>query len=572
MLMNFTPYLYEHHLFYSRKTGNQQIKKVVAPRWGQETPYGCTLEHPTNSMLTAKFHILKNQDSVENIKEKKLYTDIILGVDNYSPSQQKGIIKYCGEDVTPLHAMANGIAKKIKSQLKIEDAKKYLDQALERARYQVSLTEMYQRGYSIDKDILDQVTNQEGKIVFAEKRRFNEKYPHLGIFELDRTTGRFVRKYAKLSNYIKENHHATWPRTTTGRYKLDEETVSSFALTKSKYGDIPASDFFGNLKKVINVEKTLKGFKRKAENTIYDSIGTDSRVRPYIPSFNGATGRTQYKSTNFLFLKSKWCRNLLQHPDLVHVAADYTSEEFLVSGLLSGDQEMVNAYNSGDVYVYFGSRYGIPRPQAKACVLGISYGLTKYGLSKQLGCSVEQAQEYIDQFFELFKVFKDWMDSIEVGQWRKDEYCQTKSGWTMFGKNPNFRSFFNFRIQASSADIMRDAVDKCRARGLAIIFTLHDAIYIESGKSDWRNNAKILSDCMKEAFIEYFGSTKQAKSIRIDLEAWNKDLPFCLAKDDVDSIFTKPSYVSELDDKGKPCKVHEEYKRLIGGLSPLADI
>lgn len=573
MLMNYSSFLYDYHLFYSRKTGVQKIKKVVAPRYGQETPYNCTTAQPTNSLLTAKFSLLKNQDSVENVKEKHLYTDIILNSNVYTTSQQEGIMKYNKEDVTSLHAMATEILKRMKLLLSREDYSKYLDQAIKRANYQVAITDMFKRGYCIDKEVLDLVTSQQSKILFSEKRNFNSIYPELGIFELNKKGNRFTRKYKKIARYIDDNYGNKWPMTEKGQYSLAEETISEFVLTGEKYGNIPKEDFFGNFRKIITVEKTLRGFKRNAENTIYDYIGEDGRVRPYIPSFNGATGRTQYRSTSFLFLKSKWCRNLLRHDDYVHIACDYTSQEFLISGLLSGDREMINAYISGDVYVYFGSRYGLGRSKAKAVVLGISYGLTKYGLSKQLNCTLEEAQDYIDKFFDLFNVFKSYMDKVEKEQFFKKKYKQTKSGWTQFGQNPNFRSFFNFRIQGSGADLMRDAVLLCKKENLEIIFTLHDAIYIQVHKlNDWREAAKKLSECMVKAFVDYFDGADGADAIRTDIEAWHKDLPLCLAKDDKDNIFTKPSYVSEIDDKGNPCKVYEEYNRLIGGLSPVANI
>jgi hypothetical protein len=93
----------------------------------------------------------------------------------------------------------------------------------------------------------------------------------------------------------------------------------------------------------------------------------------------------------------------------------------------------------------------------------------------------------------------------------------------MFGNNSNIRSVGNFPIQGFGSSIMRKAVALAQDRGLRVIFTLHDAIYIEYGVGEL-HKVDVLEQCMREAFIHYFKNTDMeihANMIRLDGKTWS---------------------------------------------------
>ena len=108
---------------------------------------------------------------------------------------------------------------------------------------------------------------------------------------------------------------------------------------------------------------------------------------------------------------------------------DYGSEEFLIAALLSQDKAMLNAYSSGDVYLWFGKKSGgIPkdatkeshktlRDKYKATTLAIQFGMTKVGLAHKITqdtgvlCSEEEAQELIEDFYDLFYKYQEYMEN-----------------------------------------------------------------------------------------------------------------------------------------------------------------
>lgn len=132
-------------------------------------------------------------------------------------------------------------------------------------------------------------------------------------------------------------------------------------------------------------------------------------------------------------------------------------------------------------------------------------------------------------------------------------------GWTLFKDNPNKRSQGNWIVQTMGAVIMREAVRKAQDRGLEVIFTLHDAVYIEFDSHDYES-PKILGECMQEAFQE---CCETHEEIRLDYDIWSPDYEGRedVIKDEVKSytdldMSVKTKYI---DPRGK--KEYESFKQ-----------
>ncbi|OPZ24342.1 MAG: DNA polymerase I [bacterium ADurb.BinA186] len=214
-----------------------------------------------------------------------------------------------------------------------------------------------------------------------------------------------------------------------------------------------------------------------------------------------------------------------------------------MSALESEDTEMIKAYLSGDVYLAFAKKSGMvpetatkeshkfERNLAKSTVLGISYLMTKFGLAIKLSqdtgktFSEDDAQGLIDAFYETYPVFHSYQTETIPFIYSEAGFIRLNDGWFMFGDNDNFRSVFNVGIQGAGAAIMRKAVDMAVRKGLKVIFTLHDAIYIEYPVGQ-EHHVQILNDCMSLATADYYKNDSQeiqnyASMIRMDPFAWS---------------------------------------------------
>lgn len=162
--------------------------------------------------------------------------------------------------------------------------------------------------------------------------------------------------------------------------------------------------------------------------------------------------------------------------------------------------------------------------------LGLSYLMSKFGLAIKLTQDTgrewteDEAEEQIDLFYESFPELKEYQEWI-VKIYTEDRGLTLPCGWKVWGDNDNFRSVTNVPVQGFGASIMRKAVDLAVEKGLEVIFTLHDAIYIEYNVGD-EKSMKLLAEAMKEAFEFYFTDPKKkalAGKIKLDAFAWSAD-------------------------------------------------
>ena len=152
--------------------------------------------------------------------------------------------------------------------------------------------------------------------------------------------------------------------------------------------------------------------------------------------------------------------------------------------------------------------------------------MTKYGLAYRLTSETgrvwteEEAQELIDLFDNNYETFSNWRKE-KLNEYLDRGYLMLPDGWYLWGDNDKFRSVANAPIQGMGAVIMRRAVALAQDAGLDVIFTLHDAIYIEYDFGDLKA-IDTLKECMEQAFIEQFEGEwrEHAKAIRVDPQTW----------------------------------------------------
>ena len=201
-------------------------------------------------------------------------------------------------------------------------------------------------------------------------------------------------------------------------------------------------------------------------------------------------------------------------------SADYSQIELRLLAHMSGDENLIDAFIKGqDIHArtaseVFGVSLGEVTPElrrkAKAVNFGIVYGISDYGLSRDLHIARKEAGEYIARYFERYPGVKKFLDTT-VAHAHLNGYVATMFGRrrllpTINSNNFNQRSLaermaMNSPIQGSAADVIKLAMIRAEKnlRGLQsrIIIQVHDELVLEAKKSELDDVEKILRESME---------------------------------------------------------------------------
>jgi len=190
------------------------------------------------------------------------------------------------------------------------------------------------------------------------------------------------------------------------------------------------------------------------------------------------------------------------------VAADYSQIELRIMAHLSGDQTLVHAFNNDlDIHrataaeIFSTDLAGVSdeqRRHAKAVNFGLIYGMSAFGLAKQLRVERKQAQAYIDQYFERYPGVKDYMESTREFA-RDTGYVETVFGRRLYlpdinAKNHNVRQYaertaINAPMQGTAADIIKRAMIEVHHwigdenEDITMVMQVHDELVFEVAES-----------------------------------------------------------------------------------------
>lgn len=333
-----------------------------------------------------------------------------------------------------------------------------------------------------------------------------------------------------------------WPRT--GNIKAD--TLSFDSKTIDQYRHIPEINTYRTTSRTL---QQMKWFRPEAVKEFNQKIGSDDRIRFWFNPFGSQTGRNQPPAKQFVLAMSSWLRCIMRAPKGKAITTiDWASQEFVLAASLSGDTNMLEAYKSGDPYLYFAKlagavpwegtkkEYATERDLFKAVVLGLQYGLGVVNLSLALTSkmkrevSVQETMNLIDKHKGAFPVFWQWCEDIRhhyfeakqpliLGCNMSDKYASGWVGdlWTINTDNPNPLSINNAPVQGTGASIMRSAVIRATEAGLNLVTPLHDALYIIHDEED-TESPKILAKCMSDAVAEYIPD-----EVRMDVDTYTHD-------------------------------------------------
>lgn len=320
---------------------------------------------------------------------------------------------------------------------------------------------------------------------------------------------------------------------------------------KTKTGYSTAADVLEKLAPDYPVVRKILDYRQvaKLKSTYADGLAAfireDGRIHGTFHQTITATGRISSAEPNLqnipvrmelgreirrLFVPAKGC---------VLVDADYSQIELRVLAHMSGDENLIGAYQKAeDIHAITASEvFHVPlsevtpllRRNAKAVNFGIVYGISAFGLSEDLSISRKEALDYINRYFETYPQVKKFLDGlVETG--KACGYVET-----MFGrrrpipelKSTNFmqRSFgeraaMNSPIQGTAADIIKIAMirvdQRLRREGFLsrLVLQVHDELLIEAREEEIEGVKRILEEEMK-------GAVSLKVALEIDMKTGN---------------------------------------------------
>jgi DNA polymerase-1 len=273
----------------------------------------------------------------------------------------------------------------------------------------------------------------------------------------------------------------------------------------------------------------------KLKSTYLDALPplvdpADGRVHTTFNQVAAATGRLSSVNPNLqnIPVRGETGRQIRKafvpgDPDQVLLVADYSQIELRVLAHLSGDPALAEAFASDtDIHAATaGKVFGLPaeqvdaelRRRAKVVNYGLAYGMNAYGLASRLGIPPDEAQEFIDAYFQGFPNVKQFLEK-QVAVAAAEGYTQTMLGRRRYlpelqSPNPRIRDLgrrmaLNAPIQGSAADIMKlamirvdEATDPLPA---TMVLTVHDELVLEVQREAVDHVAEVVRKEMEGAY------------------------------------------------------------------------
>ncbi len=291
------------------------------------------------------------------------------------------------------------------------------------------------------------------------------------------------------------------------------------------YDKHPVIELIMRYRQLTKLKSTyIDGFKEIADkngfiHTTFVQVSTvTGRISSKEPNLQNIPIRTvEGREIRRMFLPSDDSRKL--------ITSDYSQIELRILASISADTVMKQAFSDGiDIHTRTASEiFEVPvenvteslRRDAKAVNFGIVYGISDFGLSRNMNISVKRAGTYINKYFERFSGVKKYMDEIKIKA-KTDGYVTTLLGRRRYlpelkSSNYNIRSFgeraaLNTPIQGTAADIIKlamiDVYDKLNEGGYKskLILQVHDELIVDAAGDEIEAVKLLLKECMETAY------------------------------------------------------------------------
>lgn len=325
------------------------------------------------------------------------------------------------------------------------------------------LAHMEQNGVRIDSDALAQ-----SSVILTDEMVHLEKEIHrIAGFEFNVSSpmqvGEMLFDRLKLDDKAK--------KTKTGQYSTSEDVLEKLRL---KHPIVEKILDYRGLKKLLStyidaLPQLINPVTGKVHTSYNQTVAVTGRLSSTNPNLQNIPIRdAQGKEIRKAFIPEEGC---------LFMSVDYSQIELRIMAQLSGDKNMLEAFNQGlDIHTATAAKiFNISldevtsdmRRKAKTANFGIIYGISAYGLSDRLGISKTEAKTFIDGYFETYPDVKNYMNhAIQVA--KSNGYVETLLGRKRFlpdinSQNSIVRGFaernaINAPIQGTAADIIKIAM------------------------------------------------------------------------------------------------------------------
>ena len=284
------------------------------------------------------------------------------------------------------------------------------------------------------------------------------------------------------------------------------------------------------------VDNVLKYRQYTKLNSTYvvgllDKISDDGRIHTWFRQTETRTGRISSTEPNLqnipvrTQLGAEMRKFFTASDGYTLVDADYSQIELRVMAHLCGDENMIEAFTSGeDIHTSTAAQvFDMPlfmvtpemRSAAKAVNFGIIYGIGAFSLSKDIGTSVAKAKQYIEGYLAKYPKVNEFMEKTV------NDAIKTGSVSTMFGRKRRIpelsssnkmmqaagkRIAMNTPVQGTAADLIKIAMinvyNRLKAEKLdaKLILQVHDELIIEASKKDSARAAEVLKEEMTNIY------------------------------------------------------------------------
>jgi DNA polymerase-1 len=287
-------------------------------------------------------------------------------------------------------------------------------------------------------------------------------------------------------------------KTAKGAASTKEEVLQELAL------DYP-------LPRVILEHRSLAKLKSTYTDKLPKMVNSATgRIHTSYHQAGTATGRLSSSDPNLQNIPVRTAEGrrirqaFIAPPGYKIVAADYSQIELRIMAHLSGDQGFVSAFREGlDIHRATAAEvFSTPvdrvtneqRRSAKAINFGLIYGMSAFGLARQLSVGRKEAQDYIDMYFERYPGVASYMDNIRE-QAREQGFVETLFGRRLYlpdiragngqMRQAAERTAINAPMQGTAADIIKKAMVEVNSRFAAdsvnarVIMQVHDELVFE---------------------------------------------------------------------------------------------
>ncbi|MDR0799977.1 MAG: DNA polymerase I [Endomicrobium sp.] len=372
-------------------------------------------------------------------------------------------------------------------------------------------------------EVLSEMEISGIKVNMSFMRNFNEKI----VSELKKIENNIykiadrefnINSPKQLSSVMFERLNLPVIKKTKTGYSTDEEVLSEL----SSY-EFPAEVLkYRELQKLKStyidpITDYCSYYNDRIHTVFNQAVTTTGRLSSTEPNLQNIPVKSDYGK--------EFRKAFVPEDNKIFISADYSQIDLRVLAHISEDAKLIEAFKNGaDIHSATAREiFNVPKSEpvpdnlrsaAKSINFGIVYGMSPFGLSKQLNIPFGKAKEYIDGYFKRYSGVKLWMKQI-VKQASEDGYVRTITGRIRYipelhstsvqMRNAGERIALNTPVQGSSADIIKTAMiniyNEIKLKGYKslILLQVHDDLLFEVPDEETENMISAIKDKMENS-------------------------------------------------------------------------